>query len=43
MVQLLIRTGFWPHDLPFETKELMTVIDEYERMNRQAKKARRAN
>lgn len=39
MAQVLLRTGYWPPSVPFETKELFTVIHE---INQQEEAAARA-
>ena len=34
LAMVLVATGYWPPQVPFEMKEALTVIDELEKRNK---------
>jgi hypothetical protein len=38
---VLVVTGFWPHDIPFDSQDLATVIDVLKEQAKEAKRARK--
>lgn len=37
---MVVTTGYWPPTVPFDAKELMTVIEEYNYQQKEANRAR---
>lgn len=37
---MVVTTGYWPPTVPFDSKELMTVIEEYTYQQKEANRAR---
>lgn len=37
---MVLQTGYWPPSVPFDAKELMTVVEEFNYQQKAAERAR---
>jgi len=40
LCELAVETGFWPHQIPFDTQELHTMLDVLKQRAKEAKRGR---